>query len=437
VWWLSPDVGAATRRRLIPLAAAFGAALLPLGVVGLVQMAVSGDFRVMPTQGSYNLWAANKPGAHGRYFVQSIHLPVQTVHENPTRIETRLLFERETGRTDASFDEINAYWSARLRAAVLDDPAGFAGRLLRKVYFFFNDFDQYNNKSYFVHKERSPVLRLNPIGWGLVLLVASAGLVVAWDRLSGPRLAMVLAVGVATAIPVLLTFVSGRFRMPHTALLCICAGGMAECAVWWRSVDSRRVWMLLAILGLLAGFAFSRLARVHDTKTAVQDHILMADAAVQVGADLEAWEHAGRALEANPEQVDALAWRVSSYFNLLLTGQALPGDEPAWADAARRFLRLAPNAPNPVVNIAALALWRDGQRSAAANTWRKQGTDHGDSEAWCALFLAGEVRRELIAPALASGPRGAFSKLALATVAPVPSARDEELRRAARRAFGP
>ena len=42
--------------------------LLVLGAFGAFNYVIAGDFRVTPWQGAYNLWAANRPGAHGRYF---------------------------------------------------------------------------------------------------------------------------------------------------------------------------------------------------------------------------------------------------------------------------------------------------------------------------------------------------------------------------------
>ena len=36
--------------------------------------------------------------------------------------------------------------------------------MAKKIYFLFNDFEQYNNKTYAVQKALSPVLKFNPLG---------------------------------------------------------------------------------------------------------------------------------------------------------------------------------------------------------------------------------------------------------------------------------
>src|SRR5262249_7138690 len=46
-----------------------------LSGVGLWQKRCCGQFRIMPTQGAYSLWAGNRPGANGRYYEQQIGLP--------------------------------------------------------------------------------------------------------------------------------------------------------------------------------------------------------------------------------------------------------------------------------------------------------------------------------------------------------------------------
>jgi 4-amino-4-deoxy-L-arabinose transferase-like glycosyltransferase len=58
-------------RRRVGLACA-AAGLVVVLAAGCVQWAHCGQFRVLPWQGAYNLWAANKPGANGKYFAQEV-----------------------------------------------------------------------------------------------------------------------------------------------------------------------------------------------------------------------------------------------------------------------------------------------------------------------------------------------------------------------------
>ena len=71
-----------------------GGAVLSCG--GLIQSLHSGSFRIMPWQGAYNLWAANKPSANGKFFKQEIFIEKSETHVNPTKLESVYLYLNET-----------------------------------------------------------------------------------------------------------------------------------------------------------------------------------------------------------------------------------------------------------------------------------------------------------------------------------------------------
>ena len=60
--------------------------------MGGVNAALSGEFRVLPWQGAFNLWAANRPGAHGRYFEQFARVASYAEGTNPARLESERLY---------------------------------------------------------------------------------------------------------------------------------------------------------------------------------------------------------------------------------------------------------------------------------------------------------------------------------------------------------
>jgi hypothetical protein len=93
-----------------------------LSAQGLWQRSVSGSFNVLPAQAAYNLWSANRPGADGRYFTQTVRMTAKDIHTNPAGEEAVLLFVRETGRPPASPDEVNRHWQTRLREHVVGNP---------------------------------------------------------------------------------------------------------------------------------------------------------------------------------------------------------------------------------------------------------------------------------------------------------------------------
>ena len=203
------------------------------------QRSVGGEFRIMPWQGAYNLWSANQPGAHGRYYYQTIDLAHTGQIDNPARLESIALYQQETGRSDARIDEMNAHWYQRFLGYVSKHPMAWAGQLARKTYALLNDWEQYNNKTYAFHKARSPWLRFNPIGWGVLLVLGLAG---AWrlQRQAPARARELGMIALIYAAGVVLFFVSARFRMPLVPLLCGLAGGALARPTFWRELAPAR-----------------------------------------------------------------------------------------------------------------------------------------------------------------------------------------------------
>ncbi len=386
IWWLATRRPGQGVRSVSMGVAALVISMLPLLAFGAVQARLSDTFRIMPTQGPYNLWAANKPGAHGRYFSQTIRLPATEAHRNPTLVESQVLYTRETSLPADDIDVVNAHWSRRLRDTALADPAGLLQRALARVYHLFNDAEQYNNKTYAFHKARSPWLRFNPIGWGVVLLGGVAGLVVLGTGKSRRRALTALALGGALTVGIAIAFVSDRFRLPLVAGLSVMAGGLAGLPQAWPAWSMRTRAGLILLLICTAAFTYSRFLNTRSDATFIQDHLLLAAAAVQTGDDALAWTEAGAALARSPGHPDALAWRVTSYFNQLLTRTANPDLEPAWADASRHLLAQQQSTPAVEV-LAAIALWRAGEHAEAETLWRSLARQSEDAR--LALVFAG------------------------------------------------
>lgn len=393
------------------------------------QWHVCGHFGLMPSQGTYNLWAANRPGAHGRYFSQSITIPPGQPHENPTKLESVALYCAETGlNAAASMDDVNAHWRRRLLTSVREHPMETLKVLGRKAYALANDWEQYNNKTYAFHKVDSPWLRLNPIGWGLLLILAIPGgfALLAQDR----RLALIVGL-VLTALTAsaLVVYVSSRFRLPLEAILCALAGGSLTYVRRWSSISKGMRIGGLALTGCAALVAFSDFDQVRDRRTFLQDHLLIASAAERTGNDQEAWNHAREAHQLAPENNDAIRTMVAAYFNLLIQGTAPAQLENDWADAAKSILSDPQALADPMGPIAALACWRQDATTGTAY-WEKIA-DHSPNSiaranAAAALVLSG--RRPAASLAATATPHPFLVRIALGELADPPSSLDETVR---------
>ena len=324
VWLTAPAFAAAqrvaARVRVRIVAAALAGALL-FAAQAAWQRSIGGGAGFLPWQGAYNLWAANRPGANGRYYTQRVSLPPELARANPARAESVLLYEQETGGAAPDIAAMNAHWRARFAAEVADHPLRWAALMARKAYALLNNWEQYNNTTYAFHKALSPWLRWNPICWGALLMAAVAGSF-RLARSSGRDAAALGAVGAACAASVLLFFVSARFRLPLAAVCAVLAGGALGAPGFWRAWPAGSRAALAGSVALAGLLAFSSLGGVDDRSTFVQDHVLLARAAFTVGDDATALREAREALRLQPWHPDARA--IEAAAQAQIRGKASP-----------------------------------------------------------------------------------------------------------------
>ena len=384
--------------RPLRIAASLGGLMLFAGLA-IWQGRISGGSGFLPTQGAYNFWAANRPGAHGRYYVQQLDLPPALVGQNPARRESLLLFARETGGPADDLDAANAHWRQRARDEILHHPLAWLGQLTRKGYALLNDWEQYNNKTFAFHHARSPWLRWNRLSWGVIFVLGIAG-TVRLHRAAPDATRLLAIVGAAVAVSVVVFFVSARFRLPLAALLCVSAGGaLAHPIGLFRELDPpRRRVLTLGLIGA-ALLTFSNFDGVRDTRPFVQDHLLSARAAQVVGDDAAVWREAGAAQALDPSRRDALEFLVTSGFNRQF-GETLSGDElAAWRRSAAQLLAVEATA-SPAARLIAAVASRDvaSLRSVAGESTPAAGDALG------ALTLLGAADSREIARLCATPP---------------------------------
>ncbi|MGC9451534.1 MAG: hypothetical protein ACP5I4_08810 [Oceanipulchritudo sp.] len=363
----------ASGRKFVPLLA-----FLPLGLVllvmGLVNQQRSGEFRILPWQGAYNLWAANKPRANGLYYKQEVDLSALGDLGNPAKEESILLYGKaHPGEARPySIERMNAYWRGRFLEHALEDPLALAGLWLFKGYAVVNAFDQYNNTTFSFHRDRLPLLRFNPLNWGILLLLAvpGASLMALRDRKAlGVLILLILGYSVA----LVLYYASARFRLPLVPLLAILAGGVIPFirdlrSAWPRPRPSHSTAIVLAVL---AGFvSFSSLAGIRSTDTYIQDRLLLANAGAAVQRDLEAALLAREVLAEQPERNEAQQIYAVSYFNMRLFGDPAFSRLGNWADQ-KSWVKPESISDPDLRPLVAFYQWHWGQREQAVTAWRE------------------------------------------------------------------
>jgi len=180
-------------------------------------------------------------------------------------------------------------------------PAAAAELMASKLWYLINNYEQYNNKTYWVHKERSAWLRWNPLCWALLLALASAAL---WLPLKREARELLLLTLVCYAMSLLLVFVSARFRVPMAGWLCVLAGGWATMlAQGWIVPSNRRAIIAMLMTGLAVGaLAAVPINEELRNSTVVEDHLLMSGAALSAGKWQESEMWAQQALAKQPNR---------------------------------------------------------------------------------------------------------------------------------------
>lgn len=354
------------RRWFAPLG---GIALLALPLLAQATWGwrVSGEFQLFPWQGAYNLYAANAPGANGKYFKQSVVVSDRPEFVNPARIESEYRYQEQTGaERPLEVSAMNSYWRSRFFGELAREPGSWLALMGRKLYYLFNDFEQYNNKTFAFYRDKRLLLHWDPLTWGVLLILATGvGLAASAERRRA--LGCVFLVAAFYAIGVLAFYVSGRFRLPlHAALVVVGAG--LPVVLPGLSVRRIRVAAIgMAVVGLLT---FSRFLSVDATDTFVQDRMLLANAAATVGDDAVAEAEARAVWEAHPQRHDAQRIALLSFFNRQL-GLIEGGKDPDWKAGETLLFPLPPTLSRDVSLSFAVGVvrWNLGQHEEALELW--------------------------------------------------------------------
>ena len=377
------------RGRPKAFAAAAAGPLLGFLLLGAANWQVAGQFRMLPWQGAYNLWAGNQPGASGRIYAQSVSVDFDRGVDNPAMLESITLYERDTGAAPPhTVAEMNRHWLRKTLRHIADQPLQWTELMVRKAYYFLNSYEQYDNKTYGFHKRRHPQLRHNPIHWGALLLLAVAG-VFAGSR--DPRkqraLAALIAVFAVYAAGTILFYTSNRFRVPMIPVLALLGAGAATLPAWWRSAgNGRRLWCA-ACLAATALLTYSGWFNARDKSTWTEDRALLANAHLRLGENRRAVEWADKVLAERPGRTDMRGLRVQARFNQWALDPDAPAPDRArtqrYFEQARRVARLDPD----FSVFAGIYAWKLDRHAVAERYWR--AADPSDPVARMCLVWTG------------------------------------------------
>jgi len=390
---LQPDVTRRWRQSVLPACLLSVAMLLPLLGQGVYNVSKSGDFRVLPWQGGYNLLTANKAEANGKYFKQSVSFIEIPVGKNPNRMESEYLYRSVKGaEAELDIDAMNHYWRQQLVQDIAGDPLRWFGLMGRKVFYLLNDWEQYNNLTYAYHKERFAFLQYNPLGWGLLLIGAASCCWFFRASLDGRLLLSMGGVFALYAAGVLLFYVSARFRLPLVPFLAIFCGGIALV----RPTQITALRGKSAALLVVALFGFGALVygdwfEARDRSSFIQDELLLASASALLGEDAAALTYAQAVLARDPLRGEAQRLQVVSLYNLWLTTERTERRADYWRQL-NDALNIVEGWDGATSFISGVYAWRSGRGQLAIECWRAGVEAFGEHARSCeiALILVGE-----------------------------------------------
>ncbi|MEW6708220.1 MAG: hypothetical protein AB1403_00195 [Candidatus Riflebacteria bacterium] len=317
-------------RRFHSLLALIGVAL-PLLLGGLANYWHSGQFKIMPWQGPFNLYAANYEKANGKYFQQTLLLSDRELGVNPARLESEILYLKATGKNyPIDIDDFNRWWREQTVKAITGQPVLWLKLVVKKIYYLFNNFEQYNNKTFSFHKQLSPVLRYNPLCFGLLFIFAG---LVAMNRPKIQNSSYIVQIFILISIGVLAFYVSARFRILVVPLLVIWSSALANLKL--DQVSLRRNAGLALFLAFLT---FSGFAGAGDISTYNSDRLLLAHASARLGMDQRQIFWADEVLKNDPENLQAIRVKLVGFTNLALAGQLSSQSEWQKVHAEIEFL---------------------------------------------------------------------------------------------------
>lgn len=347
-------------------------ALIPLFLVliihGFFNQLHSGEFRILPWQGAYNLWAANKPGANGLYFRQSVDVSKRGNASNPARMESVYLYglAHPEEAPPYAIDAMNDHWRSKFLEHLKSNPIEMAKLWFFKAYAVVNSFEQYNNLTFSFHKARISALRYNPLGWGVLFTIGTAGFIHLMR--TRPRLAIAWAlIFLAYSSMLILFYASARFRLPLVPLVAVMAGGAMMLVR--DAFRERRLPIPETVAALVAAMlTFSTYGDIRSNDTYVQDRLLMANAHAELGEDAEAAHYAHKVLSNRPDRREAQRIYAVSYFNMRLEDNSHYTSFGEWKDQMD-VLQLESTTDPVLASIYAFYLWHWGEQEKAASIW--------------------------------------------------------------------
>ena len=305
---------------------------------GLVNMKQSDHFHLLPNAGGVNLYLGNKRTADGmepkqerrvayvdgQRYEDSVELWAREEYESAARAHGR--------EPDSDPMAISNYWTRRALDEINADPTGWLKLIAKKCWLTLWNVEVPNNKAFSFLQEEFIWLRILPVRWVVLLILAPAGIWAAanWGRRDALFILLVYA-GLYSAANIAF-FICDRYRYPVWPVMAVVAGGGLMASL--EAVRLRR-WGTTACLG--ASMVLLSALSLHNWFGAklpsyARDYLFRSIARYGKGHFDAASDDINRSITLDPDDITAL----EQQGNILFALNRLDGARESFEQSLRR-----------------------------------------------------------------------------------------------------
>lgn len=234
------------RKFIIPVIYLLGV-LIPVLAVTARNLAVTGEFILISSQGGVNIYIGNNPDTDGlTMLMPEVRLDESMSWKDFTGA-TREAAEAETG-TELTAAGESSFWTGKTIDFIVNNPGQFIGNTFKKVVYFLVGFENSDNADIYFTRNYSSLFSI--LLWrkgiffpfGLILPLAVIGIFASWKR---RRELILLYIFIVGYIPTVVLFlVTARHRLPVVPfLLMFFAAGI----LFLTETIKKKKWKRLAI----------------------------------------------------------------------------------------------------------------------------------------------------------------------------------------------
>ena len=331
-WWHSRK-----RTALFPLLGLVGglAMAVPWGFVNMRQ---SDQFHLMPNAGGVNLYLGNKRTADGMVPEQERRITYGERYQDSVEVWGREEYEsamRAQGRQpDTDPMAISRYWTRRAVDEIRAAPTAWLRLVAKKCWLTLWNAEVPNNKAFSFLQEEFVWLRIPPVRWVVLLILAPAGIWAGAKWGCRDALFILLVYAGSYSAANIAFFICDRYRYPvWPVMAAVGGGGLLACLQMIRLRRTRETVGILASMVLLAALSLHNWFGAKLPSFA-RDYLFRSIAWYEKGHFEEALSDINRSIELDRRDATALHHQGNVLFALNRLDSA--------RDAYEQTLKLSP-----------------------------------------------------------------------------------------------